>query len=115
MSIKDFYRGNSELYELTITDSAGNPIDLTGCTIWFTMKVDPNDSDSDAAIQKIVTEHSDPTHGKTKVNLTAVDTRNLAPNKSYFYDFKYKNASGDVVKTLLEGRVKVLQNITQAS
>jgi hypothetical protein len=31
-------RGDTETYELALTDAAGDPYDLTGVDIWFTVK-----------------------------------------------------------------------------
>lgn len=58
--IQDFYRGDTQRYKLTLKDvSTGTPIDLTGATIWFTMKPAITDDDTNAVIQKQVTSHTD--------------------------------------------------------
>lgn len=114
MAIRDFYRGDTQIYKLRLTDPEHSPIDLTGCTIWFTMKLNPDDPDSAALIQKVVTTHTNPTNGETKVSLTAEDTAKLIPGKCHYYDFQYKSTSDQVV-TLEAGRVTILRDITQVS
>ena len=43
--------GNTKTYNLTITDGT-NPIDITGATVFFTIKKNLEDSDDDAIIKK---------------------------------------------------------------
>lgn len=109
--IKDFYRGDTLEFEIDIQDSDENPIDITGATVWFTMKENPADPDNLAAIQIRQTEHINAVDGKTKIIVPSNLTDRLTPNKSYFYDFQITFASG-VVKTIMVGKVKVLQDIT---
>ncbi|RLC49287.1 MAG: hypothetical protein DRH57_00260 [Candidatus Cloacimonadota bacterium] len=112
--IPDFYRGDTQIYELTITDENGNPVDITGATVWFTLKTDKSLPDNEAVIQKVVTDHVDPANGKTKVVLTADETANLVPNTYYFYDFQIKFQNGDVF-TLIADKVKILEDVTKSS
>ena len=111
-TLEDFYRGDTQIYKLILKDPNGNPIDLTGAAIWFTMKRNPNDPDANAVVQKKVTNHIDPTNGVTEVRLEASDTANIQP-ATYFFDFQYVSASGEV-RTLLAGKVKVLMDITRS-
>lgn len=55
----------------------GTVVDITGSTIYFTVKADEYDSsidDSTAIISKTVTTHSDPTNGISSIQLTPDDT-----------------------------------------
>jgi hypothetical protein len=69
-------KGNPSSLIVTITDDNGNALNLTGRTVFFTVKRknDYSDDDEDAVISKEVTEHTDPTNGKTAISLTATQT-----------------------------------------
>jgi hypothetical protein len=109
--IQDFYRGDTQRYKLTLKDaSTGNPIDITGATIWFTMKPEITYDDTNAVIQKQVINHIDAPNGVTEVVLESAYTRNLELG-TYYYDFQYVSKYGDV-KTILMGKVKVLGDVT---
>lgn len=112
MAIKDFYRGDTVTFNITVSDDAGNPIDLTGATAYFTLKVSTTDTDANAALQKIVTTHTNPTAGETQIILAHTDTNGLTPG-TYFYDFQITLASGDVA-TIDAGQVNVLADVTNA-
>ncbi len=85
--------GNTKTYNLTITDGT-NPIDITGATVFFTIKKNLEDSDDDAIIKKDITSHTDPTQGKTSITLSDTDTA-IEPD-TYFYDIKLKRADGSI-------------------
>lgn len=97
-----FYRENTVNINLTF---AG--VDLTGATVYFTVKSDfDNDqADSSAKIKKDITDHDDPTNGKTTVALSPSDT-NIAAD-TYGYDIKLKKATGEQT-TIAIGELEVL-------
>jgi hypothetical protein len=110
--IKDFYRGDTQRYRLTLTDAeTGDPIDITGGSMWFTMKAKITDNDADAVVQKHVTSHIDPANGVTEVVVEASDTVDTKPG-TYYYDFQYVDSIGNV-KTILAGKVKLLSDVTR--
>ena len=115
MAIKNFYRGDSQYFYITVVDDGGNPIDLTGATIYFTMKRNLSDSDTaSGTLQIVVTTHLDPTLGLSLVELSSADSLSvLVGDIYYFYDFVVLLASGDV-GTLDNSKVKVLANVTGA-
>lgn len=81
---------------------------LTGATVFFTMKSDEYDSDSDdsdAAVKKTITDHTDAAAGQTTIEIEPADTANLEPGK-YFYDIRVKEADGRIFK-VDEGTVKL--------
>lgn len=112
--IDNFYRGDTKIYDIVITDDTGNPIDITGSTIWFTLKSDPTSDDTNAEIQKVITTHIDAPNGKTQVVLSKNDTEHLVPEMYYYYDFQWVTNTGDV-QTIMKDKVKVLQDITRSS
>jgi len=68
--------------------------DLTGQTVYFTVKSDKTDADSAALIAKTITTHAEPTSGKTEIVLTATDT-NKTPGM-YYYGIERMDASGKI-------------------
>jgi len=89
------YRGTSYPVVYNHTDSDGVAQDLTGKTLYFTVKSDVYDSsatDTTALISKTVTSHTDPTGGVSGFTLTDVDTY-IEPGK-YHFDFIVEAADG---------------------
>lgn len=72
-------------------------VDLTGATVFFTAKPELTDDsgDTNAVIAKGVVSHTDPTNGRTVIDLDPTDT-DVEPG-IYFYDIQVKKASGAIV------------------
>ena len=104
-------RRTTKSYELQFKKS-GVTADITGWTIYFTVKKKMEDSDSNAIISKDVTDHSDPTDGKTLISLTIADTNPSIANDLCYYDIKYKDTDGNV-GILLRGKIKFIEAVTQ--
>lgn len=81
-------RGDSKTIKFTISG-----YDLTGSTVFFTVKPDlTNDAgDTNAVITVEVTDHLNPTGGVTEIPLSASDT-DVAPG-TYYYDIQIKKGS----------------------
>lgn len=80
--------GDSRTLNLTVG------FDITGYTVFFTVKNqdDTSDDDTSALIKKSTSDHSDPVNGKTSIALSNSDTR--LGGGTYKYDFQFKSASG---------------------
>lgn len=100
------YRENSCLINLNIKN-----YDLTGATIYFTVKpdFDEDENDTSAVIQTEITDHIDPENGVTSIRLTPAQT-NVTPDK-YKYDIKIKLADNEQ-HTLLVGNFIVNEVVT---
>lgn len=85
-------RGRNKSITLTFIDEKNAAINLTGYTIYFYVKESIKDGDVDAKIKKEITEHSDPTAGKSEINLLPDDTKDLVPKN---YLFEVATSSGD--------------------
>lgn len=85
-------RGDSASISFAMTG-----VDLTGATVFFTAKPALTDdaADTTAVITKEVTSHTDPTNGRTMIELDPTDT-DVEPG-IYFYDIQVKKASGAIV------------------
>lgn len=105
-------RGDSAEIDVTFEDADGVAINLTGKSVFFTVKelddID-GDDDSEAKISKKITSHSDPTAGKTQIALTAEDT-DLTP-KDYLYDLQI--VSGSEVISTTKDFMEIIQDVTK--
>lgn len=81
-------------FELTLD---GEPVDLTGATVFFTAKptLDADDTDAAAVISVEVSSFTDPTSGTAVIPLTATDT-DVTPAE-YYYDVQVKKADATIV------------------
>lgn len=86
--------GDGRTLELTF------PFDITGYTVFFTVKVkdDSSADDSDALIQKTITDFDDAVNGLASIELTGEDTR-IDPGK-YRYDIQVKASGGEPSSTV---------------
>jgi hypothetical protein len=87
-------------------------VDLTGATVFFTVKTLANaDSlDTSAVISKTITSHYDPTNGKTRIELSSTDTDITAGN--YWFDIQLKDTANKI-SSCEKGQIEVLQDITR--
>lgn len=103
----EIFQNTTKVYELIIK-KLGMTIDITDWIIYFTVKKNMNDKDNDAKIKKDITDHADPTNGKTLIELTTSDTNLIG---SHLYDIKYKDDSGNV-GIICNGRIKFIKPVT---
>lgn len=106
-----YYRGDSIKIELNFTDGSGDALDISEWSVFLTIKHDIDDTDDDAVVQKVVTSHSDPTHGKTLVNVPASEVNTL--EGPYYYDIQVKKADG-TIKTIISDMMIFLKDITRS-
>ena len=104
-------RGDNATYKLTFTDGT-DPIDITGYTLFFTVKpeCDNANDDTSAVIQKTVTSFSDPTGGIGEITLMPADT-DVTPGK-YKYDFQFKTDTGEI-QTIETGFYTIVDDVTK--
>lgn len=103
-------RGDTFRRKILITDANKAAVDITGWTIFFTLKNNPKDSDAIAVIKKDITAHTDPTGGESLIELTATETDGLSGN--YFYDIQIKKADSDI-RTVCGGSFTMKVDITR--
>lgn len=113
------YKGDNKKYRVRVIDDAGDPQDITGGGLIFTVKEDP--TDAAPTIQKdssVVGEIdiTDPSGGIAFIYIVPEDTRDPGNNVdvipgTYEYDIQYTNASGEI-KTLCKGTLKIMQDVT---
>ncbi len=100
-------RGDSYSLNFTVTG-----VDLTGSTVFFTVKeiLDQDDAaDAAAVIAVEVTDHSDPTNGVTVIPLTGTDT-DVDPGL-YYYDIQIKN--GSTITSIPARKLRIWADVTR--
>jgi hypothetical protein len=102
-------RGDDRTFALEFKKD-GVPQDITGWTIFFTLKRSLYDSDNDALIKKTVTVHTDPTNGKTEFSITSAETDSLSG--TYYYDIQYKD-TGNKINTVMIGTMNFQEDVTR--
>lgn len=105
----DIVKRDDSDFELTFTDVDGNVINLTNCTVFFTVKRNKTDADANAVISKEITEFEEPTTGIALLQLASSETN--IPARSYYFDIQLKDAAGKIMSTYA-GRFVVSQDIT---
>ena len=103
------YEGEDKTWDVTITDSVGAPIDITGYTFLFVVKYKVTDEDSTSIIKKIITSHSDPTNGVTQIIVLESDTEDI--NGKYLYDFQMEDDSGSRSVVIKKSKFTIEQRI----
>ena len=107
----EFYRGDNKSYTLAFTDKNNEPINITGWTIFFTIKRYLSQSDDEANLKEDVTNHDDPTNGLSSIHLSNGQTDSLEPG-DYFCDIQIKKVDGTIL-TIMAGKLKVLADVTR--
>lgn len=105
-------RGDSKSLGVTFS-SNGTPFDITGYSVFFTVKRECNISDANddnALISKKVTVHSNPTAGVTAIPLTTSDTNQ--EGGIYYWDLQLVSGSGAVSSTQ-RGEIEFTNDITK--
>jgi hypothetical protein len=95
-------QGDDETIALTRQAADDTPLDISGYTFHLTIKRDESDTDTNAALQKTITTHTDPVNGETELALSASETDGL--DGSYHYEVREETAAG-IVNTLFGGRL----------
>jgi len=105
-------RGDSWSRTLYFQDGDGNPLDITGWEIRFTIKAKIDDLDNAAIIHQIITTFTNPIAGEAGISLSATETAQAIG--SYLFDIQAKTNLGQVT-TVLEGVINISQDVTRLS
>lgn len=110
-------RGDTQTYTLQFNGStagtSGSAYDITGWTVYFTLKTDYNLADSAASLQKTVacTNGTSATNGIATIPIAASDTVNLSPGE-YFFDIAVKTAANETY-TVMKGMFDLEFDVTR--
>ena len=104
-----YFRGDDVPINIEVTKD-GVPQNIAGWKAYLTLKKDPDVSDDDADLKKDVTEHTDPTNGKTQFLLASTETDLLLG--VYHFDIQLKDDTPEIM-TILKGLMDFLADITR--
>ena len=96
----ELIRGDTYCANVQVLTRAGQPIDLTGKTVFFTARLltdtpaTSQTDDSTAAIFIHRSSHHDPTNGMTEIVLTSSNT-NIEPG-NYHFDAEYSDGGAPI-------------------
>ena len=100
-------RGDTEVFNITVTDSAGSPVNLTGDVFTSQIRYNRDDSSVAAAFTCVVTNAA---AGTVTLTLSSATTATLNAGISY-WDLQ-RNDSG-VVTTIVAGKCTILADVTR--
>jgi len=103
----EIIRKSTKTYELQFKKS-GATVDITGWTVYFTVKEAMEDSDALAKIAKTITSFDNATTGIALIELSVSDTNITAGN--YWYAFDYKDEDGNE-GSLISGKIKIKEPV----
>jgi len=81
---------------------------ITGWTIFFTIKVKADDLDTATTTIAKTVSPSNPLEGEAEISLTSTDTKDVG---NYIFDIQVKTNLNEII-TVLEGTITITQDIT---
>jgi hypothetical protein len=118
MSTLTAIRGDDEIYELTLRQADGTPLNLVGASLWFTIKRSAEDSDAQAVTQKTIGSGitvMDAAAGRADVRIAAANMAALPSKRIVLaWDCQVKDANG-VISTVDRGELVVEPDVTRAT
>lgn len=112
-NIREIKRWDQYNKAVEFSDNLGAPVDITGATVYFTVRTESTIWDADdttAIIQKDVTLHSDAINWKTTIPLTSTDTDQTPWD--YLWEIQIKFSSGDI-RTTNTDTIRIVQDLTK--
>jgi hypothetical protein len=101
-------RGDSLPFDLEFKDENDVPVNITGWSVYFTLK--RNKNDVDIIISKTITDLTDPINGKITFTISAIETNALLG--VYYYDCDLITTQGSAY-AIVSGTITFLQDITR--
>ena len=102
-------KGDDHILEFQFVDDEGNPVDITGKTIWFSIKDRIKDLDSDAIYITDWDTHTDPTNGISILALTNAVTNTFISDR-YLWQSRLVNADLTINSTNI-GKCNIEENL----
>lgn len=100
-------RGDTEVFNITVKDAAGAPLNLTGDI--FTSQI-RYDRDAPTAAAAFTCTLVDAANGQVRLTLSATDSATLASGVA-FWDLQRNDAG--VITTIVAGKCTVLADVTR--
>jgi hypothetical protein len=112
MTNLSMYRGDDKYITLTFTLN-GAVLDITGATIFLTIKNDITDLDDDAVFKDewVAPADAESEAGRIQIHIPSSDSDSFEV-KSYVFDIQYKSSTGDI-STVADGNFTVNADVTR--
>jgi len=116
-----YYRVDDKIYELTVTNAAGAPVNITDAKLWFTVKTAKTDADAAALVRKrslnaggadAQAKVTNGPGGVARFYVKPADTAAI-PEGTYYHDFQLRLDVSDLVKTAVYGAYIIVGDITE--
>jgi hypothetical protein len=104
----DIYKGTTFSLSLTLKDSNGTPINLSGYNVSGFLKYRPSDTDKLCDLNPIKTN---PASGIVTLTISYNTTATL-PCGHGFYDIQIHNTGTDIVTRVLDGKANIYPEFT---
>ena len=104
-------RGDSGRLDVVVKQADGTAYNLTGATLFLTVKTALSVADASATISKTVTTHDDAAAGESHFDITGGATPDNLTAGTYYYDVQLKDSTAKVY-TLFGGQWRVLGDVT---
>jgi hypothetical protein len=101
-------RGDSGRLDVSVKQADGTAYDITGATLFLTVKTALSVADASATIRKEVTAHDDAAAGESHFDLATTDNPTAG---TFYYDVQLKTSDSKIY-TLFGGLWKVLADVT---
>ncbi len=109
-------RGDTLEFDIAVTvASSGAPQDITGCSLWFTLKRNQGDADP-GYLQKTIGAGITVislSGGTARAKLVPADTSAITSQAAFYYDCQLKDGTGNIY-TLDSGTITVKLDSTRA-
>ena len=109
--MKPIVRGDSRTVKVVITDDADLAVNISGHTLWATLKANLTDVDVDAAFQGSAVMPSN-AESLAGIGYITIDATGITPGR-YHYDIQWVQP-GPVVRTIEIGVVRIKADVTQS-
>ena len=125
-NFRPLHAGDDYDHKFTVERPPGTPLDLTGASVWFTVKADALETDAQAKLQLNSTaaggsdneiEITDPTNGVFFVKFRGAGAKNTADLEGKWkYDIQVRlGAAPFTLITVATGYIEFLENITRTT
>jgi hypothetical protein len=102
-------RGDTYADKFTIADSAGAPVNITGCTFKMTLDTRPEPTDDTTKVYQLTGVITDATNGIVEFAPTSMQANQLG---FFYYDVQMTDAVGRV-RTIVVAKYAYMQDITK--
>lgn len=115
LDTQDFYTGDTQILYMTLTDNAGDAIDVSGGSFDCQIRTEKNDTvvvDSQTLVATVaVSFTTDGTDGMVTLTLTSAEAEKMRPYRRLYWDLEFEE-SGRVI-TLWKGQISVDRDVSE--